>query len=80
MCGMETLTPAGLRAARALLQWKLEDVERATGIAFSTVHRIEQGGGRPRPATVAKLLAAFRAHGVEVLPPPADGARRIPES
>jgi transcriptional regulator with XRE-family HTH domain len=75
----DTLTPASIRAARGLLDWSRVDLSAASGVAASTINAIENGR-RERaayPATVAKLVAAFRNAGVEVLPPPADGARRI---
>ena len=72
---METLSPASLRAARAILKWTLQDLERASGVAFSTIHKIEQGERTPQAATAAKLIAAFTAAGVEVFGPPKDGAR-----
>lgn len=72
---MTDLTPAGLRAARAILQWKLIDLERESGVAFSTIHAIEAGKRAPQSKTAEALISAFAAHGVELLPPPQAGAR-----
>lgn len=72
---MTLIAPASLRAARAILQWRLEDLVRESGVALSTVHRLEQAIGKPHAATSEKLIATFAAHGVEILPSPAVGAR-----
>jgi transcriptional regulator with XRE-family HTH domain len=72
-------TPAALRAARALLGWSMRDLARESGVGASTINAIENGR-RERaayPATVAKLIATFAAHGVAIMPPPADGVVRI---
>lgn len=75
---MKNLTPVSLRAARAILKWTLQDLERASGVAFSTIHKIEQGERKPQDTTATKLIAAFTANGVDLFAPPADGARRTP--
>lgn len=74
------LTPAALRAARALLDWSRADLSRESGVGASTINAIENGR-RERaayPATVAKLIATFAEHGVAIRPPPADGVVRVP--
>ena len=79
---MDTLTPHSLRAARGFLDWSRRDLVKHSGVARDTIAAIEDVAGEPsrkvRSETVAKLLATFAAHGVEILPPPRDGARRIP--
>ena len=59
------ITPAASRAARALLKWSTRDLARFSGVAFTTVNKIERGAPG-RPATVERIIAAFRAHGVKV--------------
>lgn len=77
---MTSLTPANLRAARAILKWTMRDLERESGVALTTIYAVENDrrAGTPKPETVATIVATFAARGVEVLAPPADGARRIP--
>ena len=70
------LSPAACRAARALLGWPVSRLVKEAGVSPNTLVRVEAGGEVARSSR-AKLLAAFTAAGVEVLPPPADGARRI---
>lgn len=68
------LTPAGSRAARGLLNWTLKDLAEAAGVNFTTISRFE-GGQSARPATMARILAAFEANGVELVNSPRlDGA------
>lgn len=60
------LTPEAQRAARALLSWGVRDLAAASGVAWTTVSQFENG--RPmRHSTAAKILAAFDAHGVELI-------------
>lgn len=62
---MVRITPAASRAARALLRWSTRDLAHFSGVSFTTVNKIEQGA-TGRPATVERIVGAFRAHGVEV--------------
>lgn len=75
---MDSLTPASMRAARGILKWSLRDLADKAGVALTTVHQAEAGTRAPHAATATKLIAAFANAGVEVLAPPADGARRTP--
>ena len=60
------LTREATRAARGLLGWSLEDLAKASGVAFGTLSRFENG--RPvRAATAAKIIAAFDAGGVDLI-------------
>jgi len=70
---MERLTPASCRAGRALARWSVRDLARESGVAFTTVNRIE-GGASPQAGTVQRLLEAFSRAGVELT---GDGARLI---
>ena len=71
---MPTLTPAACRAGRALLKWGVRDLASAAGLSQVTVVDYEQG--RPHRSTTADaILAAFAAHGVEILNGDSPGAR-----
>jgi transcriptional regulator with XRE-family HTH domain len=67
------LTPAACRAARALLKWSTRDLARESGVAFTTINRIE-AGAEPRAATAQKIQAAFARFGVRLVAPPETGA------
>ncbi|QTC90441.1 helix-turn-helix domain-containing protein [Brevundimonas goettingensis] len=74
---MTELTPAAMRAARALLKWTMRDLERESGVALATINAIENSK-RPRPpqaATATKIAQAFADHGVELLGDGKPGAR-----
>ena len=84
---METLTPSSLRAARAFLGWTTRDLEERSGVGRRTINEIESRDAPDvapvkvrtvRAATIAKLVDTFAAHGVAVIPAPADGVMRIP--
>jgi transcriptional regulator with XRE-family HTH domain len=60
------LTPEASRAARGLLNWSLKDLAEHAGVAFTTISQFENGRP-PYEATVAKIMAAFEAHGVELV-------------
>jgi transcriptional regulator with XRE-family HTH domain len=60
------ITKEATRAARGLLGWSLQDLAEQCGVSFETLSRFENG--RPmRDSTAAKLVAAFEAHGVELV-------------
>ena len=73
------LTPEAMRAARAILKWSMRDLRDASGVSLATINAIENGQRRraAHDATATKIVDAFTSAGVELLPPPADGARRI---
>ena len=76
---MTDINAQSCRAARALLGWSMADLAQHAAIALQTIQRIESG--KPfYESTGLKLIETFRAHGVEVLLPPAYGARVIPHS
>lgn len=78
--GMAQLTPSSLRAARAFLAWSQRDLAEHSCVSRAAIEAIEnESAARSvRPATVAKLIATFAAHGAAIIPPPADGVVRIP--
>ena len=59
------LRASQIRAARALLGWRQEDLSEAAGIGAATIYRIEKGDGPVvgNVSTVLKIQAAFE-HGV----------------
>lgn len=70
------LTPECLRAGRAILKWTMRDLERESGVGLTTIYAIENGRRSSTSAgTEAKVIAAFTAHGVELLGPERPGAR-----
>lgn len=74
---MVRLTPEACRAARAILRWTTDDLTRESGVAGTTVNRLENGGPA-RASTEARLIETFATHGVEILNGDAPGARVKP--
>lgn len=60
------VTPEACRAGRAILKWSMRDLAVRSGVAWTTINRLEGGTGA-RDATAAKIVAAFQAHGVELV-------------
>lgn len=60
------LTPESQRAARALLGWGVRDLAAASGVAWTTVSKFENGGNL-RPETVRKIETAFEVAGVQLV-------------
>lgn len=67
--GAAMITPAQIRAARALLGWKQSDLAAASGVSEISVKNIERGATDARGSTLAKLQEAFQAAGVQFLDP-----------
>lgn len=68
------LTPPACRAARALLGWSLDDLAARVNVSRDSISRFE-GGRTMRDSNRRAIVAAFAAHGVEVLNGEAPGAR-----
>lgn len=65
---MPSITPAQMRAARALLDWSMMDLAAAAGVSVSTVKRFEGGSEQPvSDDTVALMRGAAEAEGVSFL-------------
>ena len=62
------ITPAQLRAARALLDWSQDRLAQASGMPKRSIVRFEASETMPRARTMRALLAALEAAGVEFLP------------
>jgi DNA-binding XRE family transcriptional regulator len=63
------ITPAQIRAARALLGWKQTDLAVASGVSEMSIKNIERGVTDARISTIGALQAAFLAAGVIFLEP-----------
>ncbi|WP_306765469.1 PAS domain-containing protein [Rhizobium sp. AAP43] len=61
----QTIMPAQIRAARAILEWTLDDLSRISGVSVSSIRRIEAGGERvTRPASLIAIREAFEKEGL----------------
>lgn len=56
-----------IKAARALLAWSQEDLVARSGVSYPTIARLESVDGEigGRQGTVAKIIAALEAGGIE---------------
>lgn len=61
------ITPAQIRAARALIGWKQTDLATASGISEMSVKNIERGVTDPRASTLQAMQAALEQAGVVFL-------------
>lgn len=59
---------AQLRAARALLNWKISDLTEKAGVLINTISSIEREKTQPRRDTMEKIQKAFEDAGVEFMP------------
>jgi predicted transcriptional regulator len=62
------MTPAQIRAARALLGWKQTDLAEAAGVSEMTVKGVERGATDSRGSTLQKIQRAFEKAGIELIP------------
>jgi len=58
------ITPAQIRAARALVGWKQSDLAARSGVAEISIKNIERGQTDARQSTIAKIRDAFDDAGV----------------
>ena len=60
------LQAAQIRAARALLGWRQEDLAKAAKVGLATIARIEQGEGTVQGnfSTIAKIQQALEREGI----------------
>lgn len=65
------LTPAQLRAGRALLEWPIETLAKTAGLHRNTVLRAEKG--EATAPTLAALRLALEGAGVILIPPEGGG-------
>lgn len=58
------ITPAQLRAARALINWSRDELAEAARTTVRTLARIEAGETSPRASTMEAIRAALEAERV----------------
>ena len=63
------ITPAQIRAARAMLGWTQSNLSRESGISEITVKNIERGATDPRVSTMQAIQDAFARADLEFLDP-----------
>ncbi len=70
------ITSGQIRAARALLKWTGKELAMSSGVAFSTLMRLETGEGVPaaQAKTLAAIQKAFEDAGIEFIGTPESGA------
>jgi transcriptional regulator with XRE-family HTH domain len=70
------ITSGQIRAARSLLKWTGKELAQDSGVAFSTLMRLETGEGVPaaQAKTLDAIQKAFEKAGIEFIGSPEDGA------
>lgn len=70
------ITSGQIRAARSLLKWTGKQLADESGVAFSTLMRLEMGEGIPaaQAKTLDAIEKAFEKAGVEFIGTPESGA------
>jgi len=70
------ITSGQIRAARALVKWTGKELAVASGVAFSTLMRLETGEGVPgaQAKTLDAIQKAFEEAGIEFIGTPDSGA------
>jgi len=63
------ITPAQIRAARALIGWKQSDLASASGVSEISIKNIERGATDARTSTMGAIQSAFTKAGVVFLDP-----------
>lgn len=73
------LTSEQMRAARALLGWKQEDLAKKAKIGLATIQRLERGSGplMAHVSTVLKIEGAFVRAGMAFIEPNQDGGAGV---
>ncbi len=62
------MSPELVRAARALLSWKQEDLAKAAGLSLPAINNFERGIATPRMDTLNNIRKALEEGGIEFLP------------
>ena len=70
------ITSGQIRAARSLIKWTGKDLAAASGVAFSTLMRLETGDGVPsaQVKTLDSIQKALEEAGIEFIGSPEEGA------
>ena len=63
------ITPAQIRAARALLKWRQADLAEASGVSEIAIKNIERERTDPKATTLTAIQSAFHKAGVIFLDP-----------
>jgi predicted transcriptional regulator len=58
------ITPAQVRAARALIGWTQVDLAQASGVSEITIKNLERGATDPRISTMNSIERAFDRAGI----------------
>ncbi len=68
------ITSGQIRAARALLRWTGKELAESSGVAFSTLMRLEMGDGVPgaQAKTLGAIQKTFEEAGIEFIGSPED--------
>jgi transcriptional regulator with XRE-family HTH domain len=63
------IKPAQIRAARALLGWRQEDLSKASGVGTATIYRIEKSDKSITgyASTLDRIQGAFEQAGIEFI-------------
>jgi DNA-binding XRE family transcriptional regulator len=59
----DMITPAQIRAARALLGWKQTDLATESGVSVMSIKNIERGATDPRASTLLALQSSLERGG-----------------
>ncbi len=61
------ITSEQIRAARAILRWRGEDLAEAANVSYPTIQRIEKSNGVPRSTaqTLMAIQSALEKAGIE---------------
>jgi len=62
------INPDQIRAARALLDWKLSDLAKLTGLTVNGISLIERGEVQGRHDSLESIQKAFEEAGIEFIP------------
>ena len=63
----DDIDPAMIRAARAILKWRRDDLARAAKTTERTIARIEDGDTSPRTSTAQAIRKAFESAGIQFI-------------
>ena len=61
------LAAAQLRAARAMLEWSSDFLAERARVHRRTIRKLERGKATPQRRTIARIVAAIEAGGVEFI-------------
>lgn len=61
---IESMTPALMRAARAILKWSMEDLAGRSGVSRATIQDFESGSSAARPRGMNRTSRAALARAI----------------